>query len=165
MTTSAAISYLLSVAKWAVEKDFFLEDFVRQYPLPHVAIVTRGQHMALGAPNVANPSLRPYVLVNSTQKLRKVLAQPVRIRDGKRKVLSNHHVALPESFPGYFEILSEDGRPVKCLESVSELYKKFPELCLVRQACKAYIPDGDGELCSLYKTRTVSLFPQKLFWN
>uniref|UniRef100_A0A914W4K7 CABIT domain-containing protein n=2 Tax=Plectus sambesii TaxID=2011161 RepID=A0A914W4K7_9BILA len=153
--SAASVSYILTAAKWAIENDLFLEDFVRRFPLPHTAIVTRGQYMTLGVPNIANPTLKPYVMVHSTQKVRKMLAQLVRVKEGKKKVPTEHRVAIPETFRGYFEILSEDGRPIKCLESIMELCQKFPELCLVRQACKAYIPDGDGELRSLYRTRTV----------
>lgn len=153
--SAASVSYILSAAKWAIENDVFLEDFVRRYPLPHAAIVTRGQYMTLGVPNIANPTLKPYVMVHSTQKVRKMLAQLVRLKEGKKKVPTEHRIAIPETFRGYFEILSEDGRPIKCLESIMELCQKFPELCLVRQACKAYLPDGDGELRSLYRTRTV----------
>lgn len=136
MSAATSVSHLLNAAKFAIgENDLFLEDFVRRYPLPAIAIITRGQHMTIGVPNVANPSLKPYVLVHSTQKVRKVQAQLVRIKEGKRKLLE-HRVAIPDSFRGYFEILSEEGRPVKCLESVMELCQKFPELCLVRQTCK-----------------------------
>lgn len=154
-TTNGSPSLLLTTVKWSVEKDLFLADFVQRCALPHLALVTKGQYLSIGAPNVASPNLKPYVLIHSTQKVRKVLARLLRVKEGKRKVLTEHKVAIPESYSGYFEILSEDGRPVKCLESVQELCRSFPELCLVRQNCKAYLPDSDGELRSLYRSRNV----------
>lgn len=39
-----------------------------------------------------------------------------------------------------------------------ELYRMFPEMCLVRSPAKAYLPDGDGELRSLHRTRTLHVF-------
>lgn len=148
-------SPLLTTVKWVIEADQFLGDFVEKTPLPHVALVTKGQYLTIGAPNVANPGLKPYVLVHSVQRVKKVLGQLVKVKDGRAVVLTTQKVSIPEGYEGFFEILSEDGKPVKCLESVKELSEKFPELALVRQNCKAYLPELDGELRSLYRTRTV----------
>ena len=32
--------------------------------------------------------------------------------------------AIPETYEGFFEILSEDGRSVRCIESVSDLARR-----------------------------------------
>ncbi len=154
-TNTSGSSLLLTMVKWSVENDLFLADFVQRCALPHLALVTKGQYLGVGAPNVASPNLKPYVLVHSTHKVRKVLARLLRIKEGKRKNLTEHKIAIPSSYSGYFEILSEDGRPVKCLETVQDLCRSFPDLCLVRQSCKAYLPDSDGELRSLYRSRNI----------
>lgn len=55
---------------------------------------------------------------------------------------------IPETYPGYFELLSEDGRSTRCIESVLDLSRK-PNLCvLVREALRCNqlnktIPVGD----------------------
>lgn len=88
--------------------------------------------------------------------MRKCLAQVMRTKDGgRRAVVTDQKIAIPETFSGFFEILSEDLKPVKCCESVAELAQKFPEMALVRAACKAYLPESDGELRNLYRTRSV----------
>jgi len=47
-------------------------------------------------------------------------------------------VSVPEEYRGFFEILSEDGRAARCMESVVELARRFPDSVLVREA----IPSG-----------------------
>jgi hypothetical protein len=52
-------------------------------------------------------------------------------------------LAIPAGFDGFFEILSEDGRSVKCIESVAELIRRFPDSVLVRENVKAYVSKSD----------------------
>ena len=52
-------------------------------------------------------------------------------------------LAIPTGYDGYFEILSEDGRAVKCIESVPELARRFPDSVLVRQDFKALVSKSD----------------------
>ncbi len=52
-------------------------------------------------------------------------------------------MAIPAGFDGFFEILSEDGRSVKCIESVAELIRRFPDSVLVRENVKAYVSKSD----------------------
>lgn len=40
---------------------------------------------------------------------------------------------IPESYPGYFELLSEDGRSTRCIDSVLELARKPNLRVLVRE--------------------------------
>ena len=42
-------------------------------------------------------------------------------------------LAIPINYDGYFEILSEDGRAVKCIENVPELARGFPDSVHVRK--------------------------------
>lgn len=44
---------------------------------------------------------------------------------------------IPDSYSGYFELLSEEGRAVRCIESVAELARRKPEEgCLVRETIR-----------------------------
>ncbi|KAL1242509.1 Tyrosine-protein kinase [Trichinella spiralis] len=147
---------LLTTVKWDVENAPFLNEFVDRYPLPHVALVTKGQHLGVGLPNVSNPTLKPYLLAYAKQRSRKLLGTLVKIKDGKRSALSAASVAIPLEYGGYFEILSEDGHRPPCFETVGELAAHTAvDQCLVRQRCKAYLPDADGELKTLRRSRAV----------
>lgn len=42
-------------------------------------------------------------------------------------------VLIPETYPGYFELLSEDGRSTRCIESVLDLSRKPNLRVLVRE--------------------------------
>lgn len=44
-----------------------------------------------------------------------------------------HKVLIPETYPGYFELLSEDGRSVRCIDSTLELSKRRNLRVLVRE--------------------------------
>ena len=52
-------------------------------------------------------------------------------------------LAIPNTYDGFFELLSEDGRSVKCIESVSELGRRFPDAILVRDPCRAFVSKSD----------------------
>uniref|UniRef100_A0A5S6Q7S9 CABIT domain-containing protein n=1 Tax=Trichuris muris TaxID=70415 RepID=A0A5S6Q7S9_TRIMR len=148
-------STLLTAVKWDVENASFLDEFVDRYPLPHVALVTKGQYLDVGLPNMANPMLKPYLLTYAKQTQLKIVGQVVKMKDNKPAGLSSLKVAIPMEYNGFFEILSEDGHAAKTLESVSELSEKCVDLCLVRQRCKAYLPNKDGELKNLCRSRAV----------
>ncbi len=73
-----------------------------------------------------------------------MLAQGVKFKEGRGSSgpngtspvvvsASGPKVAIPASYPGYFEILSEDGRATKAIESVAELARRMPDSVLVRQ--------------------------------
>src|SRR5690242_19281703 len=89
-----ADAFIMSAAKWAIENDMFLDDFVQKTTLPQLALITTGQYLGIGAPNLANPHLKPYVLVHSAQTVRRCVAQLLRVKDGKRKIVSDHRVSL-----------------------------------------------------------------------
>ena len=52
-------------------------------------------------------------------------------------------LAISTGYDGYFEILSEDGRAVKCIENVPELARPFPHSVLVRENFKALVSKSD----------------------
>ncbi|KAG8198049.1 hypothetical protein JTE90_001883 [Oedothorax gibbosus] len=154
MTGSAASAYLAAV-QWD-DEDFYLHDFTQKFTLPQVAKITRGQYFNLGVPSLSNPSLSQTVFFTQAGKRIKVAAQCVKFKDGSRVVPVGNKLSIPDNYEGYFEILSEDGRAVRCIESVAELLKRFPETCLVRENIKAYLPKVEDPDVVSDKTRTVS---------
>lgn len=150
-------SMILTMVKWDIENDLFLSDFVKRCKLPHIGLITKGRYLGVGAPSISAPNLKPYVYVHSKRQIKKLIGQIVKStgKEGKGQTLCDQKVSISENYCGHFEILSEDGRPAKCIETVQELNDLFPDIVLVRQQCKTYVPDIDGELRSLYKSRIV----------
>lgn len=83
------------------------------------------------------------VLLTSAGKRSHVIAQCVKFKDGKKAVPVGPKLAIPETYEGFFEILSEDGKCVKCMETVSELARRFPDSVLVRENVKAFVSKSD----------------------
>uniref|UniRef100_A0A915ILC5 CABIT domain-containing protein n=1 Tax=Romanomermis culicivorax TaxID=13658 RepID=A0A915ILC5_ROMCU len=137
---------LIRKATWSLDTHF-LSDFVRSHKLPVLAKVTKGQYLNLGVPSA---NLNPYVLIYSNRKnVQKLIGRLVKYKDGKIAAILDQRVQFSREFSGYFEILSEDGRPTRGLESVQELRDFFPDACIVRcQNFKAYLPGPDGEMTS-----------------
>ncbi|GBL98216.1 hypothetical protein AVEN_268299-1 [Araneus ventricosus] len=154
MNGTAASAYLAAV-KWD-DEDLYLQEFTQKYALPQVARITKGQYMNLGVPSLSNPSLNQIVLFTQTGKRIKVAAQCVKFKDGSRVVPVGTKLSIPDNYEGWFEILSEDGRAVRCIESVAELLKRFPETCLVRENIKAYLAKSDDAEVISDKTRTIN---------
>ncbi|GFV81351.1 GRB2-associated and regulator of MAPK protein 1 [Trichonephila clavipes] len=154
MNGTAASAYLAAV-KWD-DEDFYLQEFAQKFALPQVARITKGQYMNLGVPSLSNPSLNQTVLFTETGKRIKVAAQCVKFKDGSRVVPVGTKLSIPDNYEGWFEILSEDGRAVRCIESVAELLKRFPETCLVRENIKAYLAKTDDAEVISEKTRTIN---------
>lgn len=114
--------------------------------MPQIGKIIKGQHLSLGVPSLSSPSLNQIAFWSHGGKRVKVLAQCVRFKECRgnysaaSKVISvGPKLAIPDDYEGWFEILSEEGRAVKCMESVGELAKRFPESCLVRAVIKAYL--------------------------
>lgn len=140
---------IVAAARWA-EEATYLREFVSKYRLPTVIKITKGQYGGLGVPTLPAPSLQSTALLVSAGRRRKIVAQAVKIKEGRRVVGVGPRLAIPDSYPGYFEILSEEGRAVRGIESVNELSRKCPEEgALVREtirgiACK--IEDETGSI-------------------
>ena len=105
--------------------------------------VVKGQYQSLGVSTLSSPSLSSNVLLASAGSRSRVIAQCVKFKDGKKAVPVGPKLAIPESYEGYFEILSEDGKSVKCIETVSELSRRFPDSVLVRDNIKAFVSKSD----------------------
>lgn len=109
-----------------------------RHQLPAVVKVTKGQYSALGLPSLSCPGLAQLALVVSAGRQRTLLAQAVKLKEGRRVSSAGARVLIPESYSGYFELLSEEGRAARCLESVAELARRRPAHgCLLRQPLRA----------------------------
>lgn len=148
---------VVAAARWADEATY-LREFVTKHRLPSVIKITKGQYGGLGVPTLPAPSLQSTALLISAGRRRKIVAQAVKIKEGRRVVGVGPRLAIPDSYAGYFEILSEEGRAVRGIESVNELARRCPEEgALVREtirgiACKVgeetgnVIPEGSRML-------------------
>lgn len=149
-------SALLAAVRWS-DDAHYLNEFLHKCQLPQVARVVKGQYLSLGVPSLSNPSLSQTVFLCSTAKRLKVAAQCVKFKEGKKVVTLGPKLAIPDNYDGWFEILSEDGRCTKCLDSVAELARRFPDACLVRENIKAYVATGDPtEETITDKVRTIA---------
>ena len=55
----------------------------------------------------------------------------------------NQTLIMLKSLHRFFELLSEDGRSVRCIESVAELSRRFPDAVLVRENIRAFVSKSD----------------------
>lgn len=146
--TTAVETKILDVVQWA-DQPVQLKDFIGKFPVPNIVKVTKGQYRNyIGFAKSVHSNL--YLYSVSTGK--KILAESVKLKEGKRAVLSDQKYAIPLSYQGWFEVLSEDGKAVKAIESIKELattvlYSKNTEY-LVRENIKAFNGLENGELSS-----------------
>lgn len=140
-----------------------LKDFLMKHEVPSVARVVKGQFMNIGASKF-NPlkKLHQDILVHSIRTGLKILGHSVarvdsRDRRSTKLVSLEQRLSIPLTYKGWFELLSEDGRTVKPIESVLELAKLLPKVSnvLVRQNVKAYlVNDSDGKM-TFDKTKII----------
>ena len=142
MTVSQDINGTLGSVSWS-EEQLYLKEFVNKHNLPAVVKIVKGQYCNLGVSSLANPNLQNTILLTNLGKRRRLLAQSIKFKDSKRVVPIGPKLAIPQSYEGFFELLSEDGRSVKCIESVSELVKRFPDAILVREPLRAFVSKSD----------------------
>lgn len=147
---SGEVSPLSTEAKFG-ETAVHLKDFASKHPLPNVIKITKGQYRNIGfAKSVHNE-----LYIHSIRTSKKVLTEGIRIKDGRRSIQTiDQKFSLPLSYQGWFELLSEDGKPIKAILSVQELVKVFPNKCLVRENIKGFLPKENGEL-AVEKARVV----------
>lgn len=126
----------VAAARWADEGSY-LREFVSKHQMPAVVKIIKGQYGGLGVPTLPSPGLQSTALLVSAGKRQKIVAQAVKIKEGRRLVCVGPKLVIPDTYTGYFELLSEEGRAVRCIESVSELAKRRPEEgCLVRETIR-----------------------------
>lgn len=142
MTVSADVSGCLSAVSWS-DDQLYLKEFVHKHDLPAIVRIVKGQYCNLGVSGISNPSLQSTILLMGLGRKRKILAQSIKFKDNRRVVPVGPKLAVPSSFEGYFELLSEDGRSVRCIESVGELSRRFPDAVLVREGVRAFVSKSD----------------------
>ncbi|XP_049831041.1 uncharacterized protein LOC126272309 isoform X2 [Schistocerca gregaria] len=137
-----------AAARWSDEAQYLRElvSGPRPLRLPAVVKVTRGQYGGLGVPSLPAPALQPAALIVSAGRRRKLAAQAVKLKEGGRMAAVGPRLAIPETYPGYFELLSEEGRAVRCIEGVGELSRRagLSGACLVREPVRAFPDPGPG---------------------
>ncbi|KAK8724410.1 hypothetical protein OTU49_011059 [Cherax quadricarinatus] len=152
--SSSDVGAVVGAVQWGDEGSYVREVAARG-PLPQLAKVIKGQYLGVGVPSLANPGLASTLLLLSAGRGLRVAAQCVKFKEGRRVVPVGPKLIIPETYDGFFEILSEDGRAVRCMESVSELAKRFPDSALVRENMKAYVSRSDDVETITEKSRAV----------
>ena len=153
MTTADALR-VLGAANWTDEA-LYLKEFAHKNAFPKIVRVVKGSYLNLGVSSLANPSLHQNVLLVNLGRKKRLLAQCIKFKDNRKVTTVGAKLAIPATYDGFFEILSEDGRSVRCIESVAELCKRFPDSVLVRESFKAYISKGDDLDAIKHKTRVI----------
>ncbi|XP_041971858.1 uncharacterized protein LOC121727880 [Aricia agestis] len=124
---------VVAAARWS-DEGHYLREFAVKNRLPNVAKIIKGQYGGLGVPTLPSPGLQSTVLLISAGKRKKIIAQAIKLKEGRRMVSVGPRIAIPDSYKGYFELLSEEGRAVRCIETVNELSRrKLEDGCLVRE--------------------------------
>ena len=144
MTITDASSTLSSVT-WSDEQ-LYLKEFIHRFSLPAIVRVVKGQYCNVGVsggPLSGNANLQSTLLLVGLGKKKRIVAQNVKFKDSRKVVALGPKLAIPCGYDGYFEILSEDGRAVRCIESVVELTRRFPDSVLVRDNFRAFVSKSD----------------------
>ncbi|KAJ0171691.1 hypothetical protein K1T71_012454 [Dendrolimus kikuchii] len=139
---------VVAASRWSDEANY-LREFVAKNRLPAVAKIIKGQYGGLGVPTLPSPGLQSTALLVSVGKRKKIVAQAIKLKEGRRMVTVGPRIAIPDTYKGYFELLSEEGRAVRCIESVSELARrKLEDGCLVREPVRVICgkTDLDGNI-------------------
>ncbi|XP_013782103.1 uncharacterized protein LOC106466368 [Limulus polyphemus] len=153
MASSEASAYL-SVVKWG-DEGHYLKEFTQKFSLPQVAKIIKGQYHNIGVPTLPYPFLNQMVFIASAGKKVRVGAQSVKFKDNRGVVPVGPKLAIPDNYNGWFEILSEDGRAMRCLENVGELARVFPKTCLVRENVKVFLSKSEDSDIMSDKTQTI----------
>lgn len=150
------VGALIGAVQWG-EEGAYVDEVIAKCKLPQLGKAIKGQYHTVGAPSLSNPGLTSTFLLLSGGKTLRVAAQCVKFKEGRKVVPVGPKLAIPETYDGFFEILSEDGRAVRCMETVSELSKKFPDSCLVRESLKAFVSRSDDIETITEKSRAVQV--------
>ncbi|CAH0403315.1 unnamed protein product [Chilo suppressalis] len=134
---------VVAASRWSDEAHY-LREFATKHRLPSVAKIIKGQYGGLGVPTLPSPGLQSTALLISAGKRKKIIAQAIKLKEGRRMVSVGPRIAIPETYKGYFELLSEEGRAVRCIESVAELARrKLDDGCLVREPVRVICAKTD----------------------
>ena len=74
--------------------------------------------------SISNPSLQSTILLTNLGKRKRVLGQSIKYKDSNKRVVPvGPKLAIPNSYDGFFELLSEDGRSVRCIGKLTLWFK------------------------------------------
>lgn len=143
MTVSQDINGTLTSVSWSDEQ-LYLKEFIHKHQLPAVVRIVKGQYGNLGVSSLANPGLQSTILLTNLGRRKRLLGQSIKFKDSNKRVVPiGPKLAIPNTYDGFFELLSEDGRSVRCIESVAELIRRFPDAILVRESLRAFVSKSD----------------------
>ena len=137
---------VLGQVTWSEEAEP-LRELLKRQPPPLLVKVAKGQYLS-AAPGGS-------LLLTSGGRRRRLVAQSVKFKDSRRLVPVGPKLLIPDNFDGLFEILSEEGRSVRAIESVAELARRFPDSCIARDSCKAYVSKSDNVDTITDRSRTI----------
>lgn len=154
-------SAFLAAVKWHDEA-FEPRDFVQIHNLPQVAKSIKCRSGSKYSDKCTIPLNQPILWLNVTRSTR-IIAQPVKFRSSLPPVSYGSKISLDHYFPGWFEILSEDGCTSRCMESIAEVIKRKPEKFLIRQKVKCFLASNPetsvhiqiGEILTFVSTERI----------
>jgi len=164
MITSSETNSTNFSIDWS-DEEYSFKEFSKVYNLPAIGKIVKGQLENANVSLSSSPDSKT-VCLWSKFKVIKILANCVKFKDCRsslagslcsKTITFGPKFSIPQNYDGYFEILSEEGRSVKCIENVAELAKKFPETCLIRESIKVNLCKEDENESVLEKTRTLFL--------
>lgn len=127
-----------------------LKDILVNSQVPVVAKITKGQFHNLGVSKIPLRKLHQDVLIHSVKSGVKILAHSVQrfeTKEGLCRIIPlDQRLSIPITYQGWFEVLSEDGRASRPIDSVQRLAKELPNKCLVRQNVKGFVANSEGKL-------------------
>lgn len=141
-----------------------INDFLTKNEVPCVARVVKGHIMNIGPPTL-NPLKKVHhdILVHSIKSGSKIFGHSVMRIDGRdgrttRLISLEQKLSIPVTYKGWFELLSENGRSIRPIESVSELAKLYPSVSrvLVKQNVQAYVLIEADRKLIFNKTKIVT---------
>lgn len=147
-------SDLLERLEWS-EQAVPLPELLTSRQLPLVVRVASGRYLSAGAGGTSGGGVHNTLLLTCGGRRSRIVAQSVKFKNNCRAVPVGPKLLLPDSFDGFFEILSEEGRSVRVIESVAELARRLPESCVAREPCKAYVSKSDEPAAITEKWRTI----------
>ncbi|XP_055612235.1 uncharacterized protein LOC129758684 [Uranotaenia lowii] len=105
---------ILAASRFGDAQPVYLKDFARS-DLPAVGKIVKGQYYNLGVPTLSNPSLQSTALYLNAGKMYQILAQPIKLKEGRKATNVGPKVLIPETYPGVLKVFrcrSNCGIPV-----------------------------------------------------
>jgi hypothetical protein len=157
MGSRSEICKMLGECRFGTEGQY-LEQVLKTQELPIVARVSHGSYS-----NLSHPS---HILLLSAGSQLALTAQCVKFKVGRRRATPiGPTLLIPQSYPGHFEILNEEGKAVPSILTVEGLSRALPPSCLVREPFKCHLaetrPDGNEKTYRI-GSKTRQLLPGQL---